>query len=296
MTAGGLLALIRPPNVFTAFADGLAGLLIVWGAGHAVPDRACAILLASACLYLAGIVLNDLFDRQVDAVERPGRPIPSGRVSVREAALLGAGLVAAGLAIAAWVGPAALSMAMALAACILLYDGGLKATPLGPLAMGACRGLDLAMGVAAALPAGAAWPPAAIGGAVVLGLYVASLTYIARDEVGGNSARRARTGLLALGALAAVVVIGLVASSRLPVSPWAWPWVGLALVLGWRNWGPVWRRHDGPSTGRAIGGGILLIPVIDAAVCAVGGTPFWAVSVALLALPALALRRLWSPT
>jgi hypothetical protein len=70
----------------------------------------------------------------------------------------------------------------------------------------------------------------------------------------------------------------------------------LALVLGWRNWSPVWHRHDGRSTGRAIGGGIMLIPVIDATVCAVAGMPFWAIAVAVLVFPALILKQFFSPT
>jgi len=296
VTARALLTLIRPPNVFTAFADALAGLLVLWAIGVPVPDRACAILLASGCLYLAGIVLNDVFDREIDARERPTRPIPSGAVDVGTATLLGVGLLAAGLAIALWIGPGPATIAAILACCILLYDGGLKATKVGPLVMGSCRGLDLALGISAGLPLDAHWPAIAVAGPIVLALYVTGLTYIARDEVDGNTTRRARTGLAFLAVLGAAVVVGLLVCPRLPASPWAWPWVALALFLGWRNWAPVWRRHDGPSTGRAIGGGILLIPVIDAAVCAVAGVPFWALAVALLALPALVLKQFFSPT
>jgi 4-hydroxybenzoate polyprenyltransferase len=46
------------------------------------------IVLASGCLYLAGIVFNDVFDRKVDARERPTRPIPSGVVPLGVAALI----------------------------------------------------------------------------------------------------------------------------------------------------------------------------------------------------------------
>jgi 4-hydroxybenzoate polyprenyltransferase len=296
MTLRALLALIRPPNVFTAFADALAGLLVLWALGVPVPDRSCAILIASGCLYLSGIVLNDVFDREVDARERPTRPIPSGAVPVGVATALGLALMAAGLLIAGWIGRDALTVATTLAAFILLYDAGLKSTPLGPLVMGSCRGLDMAMAIATGLPVAAAWPPIAIAGPVVLGLYVAGLTYIARDEVDGNTTRRARTGLVFLAVLAASVVIALAVSARLPASPWAWPWVALVVALGWRNWAPLWRRHDGASTGRAIGGGIMLIPVVDAAVCAVAGVPVWAAAVALLAVPAVVLRQWFSPT
>lgn len=293
---GAILRLVRPPNVFTAFADALAGLLVLRGLGHALPDRAFAVLLASGCLYLAGIVLNDVFDHELDARERPTRPIPRGEIALRTAALLGAALMAAGLGIAWWIGPSTGIVAAVLAACILAYDGGLKRTPIGPLVMGACRGLDVAMAISTGLALDACWPALAIGGPAVLALYVAALTYIARDEVDGNTTRRARTGLTAMAILAAAVVVALVACPCLPRSAWAWPWIAAALLLGWRNWAPVWRRHDGPSTGRAIGGGIMLIPVVDAALAATAGAPLLAFAVVALAIPALVLKQFFSPT
>jgi 4-hydroxybenzoate polyprenyltransferase len=288
------LTLIRPPNVFTAFADAITGLLLCWGAGVSVPDGACAIILASGCLYLSGIVLNDVFDRHVDAVERPTRPIPSGAVPVVSAAAVGVLLMIAGIAIAASVGRGPLMFAAVLAGCILLYDGGAKKTVLGPFVMGACRGLDVAMGVAAGLGVERAWPAVAVGGPIVLALYIAGLTWIARDEVDGNTARRARTGLVFLALVGGGAFVAVVAHP--PSSYLAWAWVFGALLLVYRNWAPVWSRHDGPSTGRAIGGGILLIPIIDAAVCAVGGTPWWAFSVAALCFPVLILKQFFSPT
>ena len=296
MTIGALLRLVRPPNVFTAIADGMAGLLVLWGLGLTVPDRACLTLVASACLYLAGIVLNDFFDREIDARERPTRPIPSGEVSAGFAALLGFGLMAAGVLAAASIGRAPAIMAGALAGAILAYDVVLKHTRLGPLVMGACRGLDVAMAISTGLALDGRWPTIAIAGPVVLALYVAGLTYIARDEVDGNTTRRARTGLTFLAALGVATLVGLVAAHGLPRSGWAWPWVLLAVGLAYRNWAPVWHRHDGPSTGRAIGGGIILIPLIDAAIAAVAGCPFWAVGVVALAVPALVLKQFFAPT
>lgn len=296
MTAGGLLRLIRPPNVFTAFADAVAGLLVLIGVGSAVPARAFGVVVASGCLYLAGIVLNDLFDRHLDARERPNRPIPSGEVPVAVAAVLGFGLLLGGVLIAAAIAPSTGMIAAGLAACILIYDGGAKHTKIGPLMMGTCRGLDVAMAISTGLTLDCHWPTIALAGPLALALYVAGLTYIARDEVDGNTTRRARTGLSFLAVLAVAVVVGLIASGELPRSVWAWPWVALALALGWRNWAPVWHRHDGPSTGRAIGGGIVLIPIIDAAIAAVAGCPLGAVAVAALLVPALILKQFFSPT
>ena len=86
------LQLLRPANVATALADVLAGFAIA-GLGNraALPW----LLLATAALYAGGIVLNDVFDREVDRLERPERPIPSGRIRTAHAAALGAGLLVA---------------------------------------------------------------------------------------------------------------------------------------------------------------------------------------------------------
>ncbi len=296
MTVKALLELIRPPNVFTAFADCLAGLLILGALGVALPDGAAILLLSSGCLYLSGIVLNDVFDQYVDLQERPTRPIPSGAISVELATAIGVGLMMIGLLIAASVGPGPLTIGVILACCIVLYDGGLKRSKAGPLVMGACRGLDLALGLSAGLSLDRPWPVLAIAGPVVLALYVAALTYIARDEVDGNTQRRARTGLSFMAALGGFVVVSLLVDPRWPASPWAWPWVIAALLLAYKNWSPLWRRHDGATTGRAIGGGIMLIPLIDAAVCAVAGAPLAAIAVVALVVPALILKQFFSPT
>lgn len=296
MSLPGLLTLLRPPNVFTAFADSLAGLVMLVGLGVWMPGSAWAVVVASGCLYLAGIVFNDVFDREVDARERPNRPIPSALVPLHIAVLLAVVLMAGGVGIAFAVGRGPGLVAVVLAGAILLYDGGAKSTALGPPVMGACRGLNMALGLSTGLALGVRWPAIAIAAAGFLALYVAALTYLARDEVGGNTARRARTGLSFLGILAIGAVVGIAAAPGLPGSPWAWLWVTLATVLGLRNWAPVWRHHDPASTGRAIGGGIVLIPVLDAAICAVTGEPWLAFAVAALIFPALLLKRYFSPT
>src|SRR5919199_644904 len=87
--------LVRLPNVFTAMADiGMAALVAGALPGHAA--AVALLVLASSCLYCAGMVWNDYFDLEQDKRERPFRPIPSGRVTPRQAALFGAALLAAG--------------------------------------------------------------------------------------------------------------------------------------------------------------------------------------------------------
>ena len=115
-------------------------------------------MLASACLYCGGMAWNDFFDREQDRLERPDRPLPSGNITPRQAALCATGLVAAGAAIAflaglvqgGWLTPTLL--ALFLTAAIFLYDAWLKHTVVGPVGMGACRFLNVLLGMSPAAP------------------------------------------------------------------------------------------------------------------------------------------------
>ena len=94
----GYVELVRPANVATALADVLAGYAVAGqGDPRLNPSLLAWLLLSTACLYAGGVVLNDVFDRDLDRIERPERPIPSGRVSTTAAAGLGSGLLAAGI-------------------------------------------------------------------------------------------------------------------------------------------------------------------------------------------------------
>src|SRR3954466_13822058 len=132
------LQLIRLPNVFTAAADSLAGWLLV---GGTLADVAgwLPLAFASMVLYAAGMALNDLFDLEIDRAERPGRPLPSGRVSPVFAAGIGWGGLVLGPILAGLSGSLpALGVAVTLALTILAYNSGIKRSILGPELMGAC--------------------------------------------------------------------------------------------------------------------------------------------------------------
>src|SRR5689334_7189991 len=90
------LRIMRLPNVFTAIADVSMGFLFV---RHTVdtPLLFGFLIVASAALYTAGIMFNDLFDYEVDARERPYRPLPSGQVSYYWASLVAGKLLSLGL-------------------------------------------------------------------------------------------------------------------------------------------------------------------------------------------------------
>src|SRR5262245_20179684 len=210
--------LVRLPNLPTALADVTLAALAV----GALPARWVGFLLllaSSSCLYMAGMVLNDVFDAEEDRRERPDRPIPSGQVSAREAALLGIVLLVFGVLFASaagwalvqlgqatsWVRPPL--MAALLVVSILAYDGGMKHSVLGPTVMGLCRFLNVMLGVTIA--GSFAWPVSQHL-ATVVGLYIAGVTTFARTET-----QLSRKSHLAVAA--SIILVALAAALALPV-------------------------------------------------------------------------------
>ncbi len=183
------LQLIRLPNLFTVPGDPAAGFILGWlfiYDGVKRPLNATVLLLAACAgllLYAAGLVFNDVFDLGEDRRDRPSRPLPSGRISLRKAVVAGAALLCGGVGCALAASIPAGTLAGGLAALILLYDARLKRLPvIGPLAMGACRGLSFLLGAAAAGGWLAFQSLLILYCAALLTAYVAAVTAIARSE------------------------------------------------------------------------------------------------------------------
>ncbi|HEY8465835.1 MAG TPA: UbiA family prenyltransferase [Solirubrobacterales bacterium] len=205
--------LVRLPAVLSVPGDALVGAAASGQLRRpADMPRALGLSTASACLYLAGMALNDYADRELDARERPERPIPSGRVSPGFALGLAGALTAAGAAAAvAADGRRALAVALPLAGAVWAYDLVLKPTPAGPVGMSACRALDVLLGAG---PQGAR---AALPQAAVVGAHTATVTALSRHEVHGASERVGRAALAGTAAVAlgAAVAIGVRSRSAL---------------------------------------------------------------------------------
>lgn len=193
------LQLLRLPAVFTAMADIILGFLLTQGA-FAPVEKFLSLLAASCCLYLSGMVFNDVFDVAQDTVERPERPIPSGRVSRRSAATLGSILMAVGIVIAWIVAAQSQVVSVLLAVAILAYDAVLKRTPLGPLAMGACRFLNVMLGASyfGWSEMSLFWAPPQILAAAGLGIYIVGVTWFARHEASVSSSSELLKALVVL--------------------------------------------------------------------------------------------------
>ena len=293
------LQLVRLPAVFTALADIAAGFACKRGSFEPVSELA-SLMTASAALYLAGMVLNDVFDRNRDAAERPGRPIPGGRISVRAAIILAFVLVAVGIGFASSVSRQALLISVGLAVCIFAYDGLLKTTLLGPVAMGGCRFLNVMLGAATDDVAAFVWAPPQTFVAVAIGIYVAGVTWFARTE----SKQSFRPALVGGGVLAGLGIAILAGSYRGQPAALAVNWRGgidsttllilvfaIAFTIGRRMLQAV-AEPTPERVQAAVKLMLLSIITLDATVVlASTGSFMLAIGTALLVVPALILGR-----
>jgi 4-hydroxybenzoate polyprenyltransferase len=144
----------------------------------------CAVF---SLYYVAGMYLNDAFDRHIDAHERPSRPIPSGQAPAWLVFVLGFTGLASAIAATAWIAnnqnPAgvyrATACGFALAAFIVGYNLHHKTNPVSPVVMGLCRVFVYV--TVAMVVLGTATPPL-IGACLCLLFYLIGLTYTAKQE------------------------------------------------------------------------------------------------------------------
>jgi 4-hydroxybenzoate polyprenyltransferase len=219
------LRLGRVSNLPTVWTNVAAGAAL--GQATAGFSTLAALAVALSLAYVGGMFLNDAFDREIDAVERPERPIPSGAVSPGEVFAIGFGLLAACVVLVVVVTLengrprwSAVASALVLAALVVLYDVRHKQNSFSPVIMGLCRG---AVYATAALAAGGALAPPLVVGALSLVAYIVGLTFVARYETAQQFG--AWAALLLLG-VPAVVALATGAAS-------AWTWAAAALFVGW---------------------------------------------------------------
>ncbi len=283
MTFADALSLGRVSNLPTVWTNMLTGVVLAGG----TLDDARAWLLPSALtlVYVAGMYLNDAFDADIDAVERPERPIPAGRVSRRAVFAAGYTMLAVAVALMAAAGSVGATgpwpglAGLALAAVIVFYDRHHKSNPLGPVVMGISRMLVyFCAGLVFVVP-----PPDLLAvAAVVLLCYLIGLTYVAKQE---NLGRVRNMWPLAF--LAVPGVYGLMLIVNAPWTSLFWiafsGWVLVALFyLGRRNPGDI---------PRAVVSLIAGISLLDAVLIAGAGATGYAVLAVVGFLMTLTLQR-----
>ena len=224
------LQLLRPLNCCITAASVLIGAV----AGGAVPFPLPVWLavLAAALITGAGNAWNDLRDLEIDRINRPRRPLPSGRLTPRRAALVAAASAAAGLGLAIGAGPVPGLIAAGTLAGLWLYSVRLKSTVFwGNLLVAALAALAFPFGALAGGALGRAWIPAGFALLFHLGREIVKDV----EDVEGDRARGVRTLALAVGATraryAAASVYGLlIAGTVLPRYLGLYGWAYAAVV------------------------------------------------------------------
>lgn len=283
--AWDLAELVRLPAALTVPGDAWTGA----SRSVAVPG-ASLMPVGSVLLYWSGMALNDWADRLVDAVERPERVIPSGRLGPERALLVAAVLGACGVAATAAVGGrAALRVSVPLAVLVAAYDVVAKDSAVGPVVMASTRGLDVLLGATAS-------PGAALAPAASVALHTLGVTVLSRGEVHGAD-RRSTTAAMAATAAAGSVLLASVARDGRS----GHRWLAIAGVLGYgvAVGGPQRRAHGSPDAGTvraATGSGIVGLTYLQAAWLAAGGSTGRAAVVAAAGLLLPRAARRMSPT
>ncbi|WBQ03088.1 SCO3242 family prenyltransferase [Kribbella sp. CA-293567] len=281
-----LAELVRAPAALTVPGDVLAGAV---AAGNLRPARLAGLAASSIAIYWAGMALNDWSDRDLDAVERPERPIPSGRVTPRTALALASGLTATGLALSALAGGrSTLRTSAVLAATAWTYDLAAKNTPAGPFVMATARALDVLVGAGSSRRS-------AVRPALAIGTHILTTTLISRGEVHGSTPAASRA------ALAATAAITTATAGHRRSSP-ATSTGNAAALAGLYAWSvgraqvAAAQEPSAQNVRKAVGAGIHGLVPLQAAWCARGGKPLLGAGLTVALPLAKALARRISPT
>jgi len=294
------LHLMRPANVITAIADILAGFAIS-GAGlqlfSSPIDEASLfysllwLILATVGLYGGGIMFNDVFDAELDTIERPERPIPSGKASVVSASIVAVILLIIGI-LASWQ-VSALSGIIAIVVALLavLYNAwGKHQTIFGPVNMGLCRGGNLLLGVSVV--------PVALQGlwfiALIPVIYIAAITMISKGEVHGGNKKNMLGGAV----MYTIILVSIMLLAFYSEISW-WqvlPFVILFAFLIYRPLIKALRKQEPQLIGKAVKAGVLSLIVLNASIATVFAGWVYGLAVLLLLPLSFLIAKFFSVT
>jgi 4-hydroxybenzoate polyprenyltransferase len=214
----------------------LAGEAFAWSA-------VLPLFLALGLLYTSGMMLNDVADAHIDTRERPGRPIPSGRIRSNHALLAAIACMLAGTLLLIMAGTPP-RLAFALPAAIIAYDLAHRRFAASALFMGACRGLVYLVAAAALVPQlpQAAW---VLGGLVAV--YTTVVTLISQREIGlPDTPRRVLSLVPALIVVPALIAAGGHGADSFAIT------ITAILAMAWLARAPVFILNDPPRTKDAV--------------------------------------------
>ncbi|MFL6525809.1 MAG: UbiA family prenyltransferase [Nitrososphaera sp.] len=282
------LLLIRLPNVFTTPSNILAGYFAAIAVAQADGLELIALMGSSSSLYVAGIVLNDYFDIEIDRKERPFRPLPSGNISKNHALAIGIVAILAANIIAAMISPISLAVTVAISLTIIAYDYRLKHNVSGPFAMSGARFLNVILGASAALLYLNSHSYGILGVASTsLFVFVISITILSRKEVSNETPNSTIPILMVIGVILAVAASGLFLQLK-----WAFL-LNLSIFAGVMF--VTFKQHltneQQHSVQKAVRNMVLSIIILDSVFVSGTAGLLYGLSTLLLILPAVVLAK-----
>lgn len=256
------LEFMRPANVITALTDVLAGMAIVGFTFGTLDYQFWPVVflgISTMCLYAGGVIFNDVFDHELDKVERPERALPSGRIQRAEAVFGGIMLLSLGIFVAFWQSRLSGIVAVLVTLHALFYNyKGKHMRIFGPINMGLCRAFNLMLGMSV-YELGVLEHFYLI---LIPLIYIAAITLVSRGEVYGS-----QSAPLWFAAFLFVVVHG----SQIAVGQQAdkllymLPFVLVHAYLIFSKLTKAIKNPIGPNIGQTVKTGVLTLILMNAA-------------------------------
>jgi hypothetical protein len=176
--------LVRIPNIFTTFSNILLGYIFFTTIDHFDFYVIFELISVSAFLYIGGMIQNDYFDIKIDEKERPSRPLPSNKISKKNALVLIYVSFSYSIIISFIIGWYTLIITMTMVSLIFLYNKFLKNTIWGCINMGIIRSLNVILGASQSIffIAGGMFDTRFIIPLLSEFLYVSSITILSWNE------------------------------------------------------------------------------------------------------------------
>jgi len=211
------LILIRPINFVITGVSIYVSCLLAGG----TQSQFLAMLFASiggAFIGGGGMVINDFFDIEIDRINKPNRPLPSGAIDKFDALMFYGGITGAGLIMSSYSTLTGFIIAFIAVAIIFLYSYHFKSTPLfGNLIVGGLTGLAFIYGGAAVGNIQKAVMPAVFAFLINVGReIIKDMEDVEGDSKNGAITYPIKFGMRKASILASVFLIAVIASTVIP--------------------------------------------------------------------------------
>ena len=182
-----IFQLVRFPGIFTAFSNVLIGFFLASN-GNFEFNTLPFLLTTTGLLFAGTMIMNDYADHKIDSVERPKRPLVSGKISRKVALYLIIICFSIANLSALMISETSIIISLLMTGLITSYNFKLKnISVVGILAISIIRFLNIILGFSIVELSLDVLPYA-----IPLGIYVAGISILAKNELNTNS----RDGIL----------------------------------------------------------------------------------------------------